>query len=222
MKIVLIGDSSVGKTALVYRFIHNRPVADSKATVGIAFFKQNIVDSETGEDYTLQIWDTAGQEKFQSVTTHHYRAADGALLVFDISSEASFLHLDKWLAELRENTDPNLVVALVGTKVDLSHRRMVPFERAQAYAKAHGLLYMETSSLWDKYQGNGKDAVAGVERVFLRVLRAIVQQQRDVGRHPGRLDISGYGEANHGKDAIHLGGEARGRQSGGAGGGCEC
>mmetsp|Transcript_96677 Transcript_96677/g.242520 ORF Transcript_96677/g.242520 Transcript_96677/m.242520 type:complete len:220 (-) Transcript_96677:122-781(-) len=208
MKIVLIGDSSVGKSALVYRFIHNKPLADSKATVGIAFFKQNLVDSETGEDYTLQIWDTAGQEKFQSVTTHHYRAADGALLVFDISSEQSFLHLDKWLWELRENTDPNVVVALVGTKVDLSTKRAVAQDRAQAYAKANGLLYMETSSLWDKYQGNGKDVVAGVERVFLKLLRAVVQQQRDLGRNPARLDISSYGEANRGKGAVTLGGDS--------------
>mmetsp|Transcript_132243 Transcript_132243/g.382338 ORF Transcript_132243/g.382338 Transcript_132243/m.382338 type:complete len:224 (-) Transcript_132243:286-957(-) len=223
MKVVLIGDSSVGKTALVHRFIHNKPLAETKATVGIAFFKQHLVDSETGEDYTLQIWDTAGQEKFQSVTTHHYRAADGALLVFDVSNESSFLRLDKWLAELRENTEPSVVVALVGTKVDLSHRRTVPFERAQAYAKANGLLYMETSALWDKYQGNDADAVAGVERVFLRVLRAVVQQQKDNGRNPERLDISGYGPERRGKEPIQLGGEARGRHTAAAGGSsCEC
>merc|ERR1719401_1912516 len=120
MKIVLIGDSSVGKSALVYRFIHNKLLTESKATVGIAFFKQNLVDTDTGEEYALQIWDTAGQEKFQSVTTHHYRAADGALLVFDISNENSFRNLDRWLYELRENTDVNVAVVLVGTKNDLS------------------------------------------------------------------------------------------------------
>merc|ERR1719159_193714 len=138
IKVVLIGDSSVGKSALVHRFLHNKPVADSKATVGIAFFKQNVVDPETNDEYTLQIWDTAGQEKFQSVTTHHYRAADGALLVFDISNENSFQNVDKWLYELRENTDPNVAVAMVGTKGDLSKQRAVAPEKAQAYAKANG------------------------------------------------------------------------------------
>lgn len=217
MKIVLIGDSSVGKSALVYRFIQNKLLTESKATVGIAFLKQSLVDEETGEEFTLQIWDTAGQEKFQSVTTHHYRAADGALLVFDISSEQSFINLDKWLAELRENTDPNVVVAMVGTKVDLSHKRVVAPERAQAYAKANGLLYMETSSYWDKHQGSSKDTVAGAERIFLKLLRAIVQQQRDLGRNPQRLDQSSYGEANRGRMNLA---DDNGRSQRGKG--CEC
>mmetsp|Transcript_39981 Transcript_39981/g.124581 ORF Transcript_39981/g.124581 Transcript_39981/m.124581 type:complete len:217 (+) Transcript_39981:36-686(+) len=216
MKIVLIGDSSVGKSALVYRFIHNQLPSEAKATVGISFFKQRLVDEDTGEEYALQIWDTAGQERFQSVSTHHYRAADGALLVFDISNEHSFQSLDKWLAELRENTDPNVVVALVGTKVDLGHRRAVPPERAQAYAKSNGLLYAETSSYWDRSQGSSRDAAAGVERVFLRLLRAVVQQQRDLGRNPSMLDISSYREANRGVSLSDDSG--RGQR----GKGCDC
>ncbi|CAE8592599.1 unnamed protein product [Polarella glacialis] len=194
MKIVLIGDSSVGKSALVYRFMNNQQLAESKATVGIAFFKQTLVDPSTGQQYPLQIWDTAGQEKFQSVTTHHYRAADGALLVFDISNERSFQNVEKWLAELRENTDPNVVVALVGMKADLSSRRAVSSEVAQGYARANGLLYLETSSFWDKFQGNDQDLAAGVERIFLRLLRGIAKQQRENGRNPARLDVGGYPE----------------------------
>mmetsp|Transcript_58446 Transcript_58446/g.132090 ORF Transcript_58446/g.132090 Transcript_58446/m.132090 type:complete len:219 (+) Transcript_58446:42-698(+) len=218
MKIVFIGDSSVGKSALVYRFIHNKLLTESKATVGIAFFKQNLVDAETGEEYQMQIWDTAGQEKFQSVSTHHYRAADGALLVFDISNEHSFNNLDKWLAELRENTDPNVVVALVGTKCDLGMKRVVGSDRAQAYAKANGLLYMETSSFWDKQHGGSKDAAVGVERVFLQLLRAIVEQQRNLGQNPGRLDVGSYGEANRGSRVRLQDGTGQGRGAQG----CEC
>eukprot|EP00403_Amphidinium_massartii_P013680 CAMPEP_0178428210 /NCGR_PEP_ID=MMETSP0689_2-20121128/30156_1 /TAXON_ID=160604 /ORGANISM="Amphidinium massartii, Strain CS-259" /LENGTH=210 /DNA_ID=CAMNT_0020049967 /DNA_START=63 /DNA_END=692 /DNA_ORIENTATION=+ len=198
MKIVLVGDSSVGKSALVYRFIHNKLLVESKATVGIAFFKQNLVDPESGEEYALQIWDTAGQEKFQSVTTHHYRAADGALLVFDIANERSFLNLDKWLYELRENTEPTVVTALVGTKVDLNPKRQVATERAIAYARANGLIYCETSSLWDKRFGNGPELVTGVERIFTKLSRAIVQQQRSMGHNPMRLDMGSYYEANRG------------------------
>lgn len=221
MKIVLIGDASVGKSALVYRFIHNKIQVDPKATVGITFFRQNLFDPDLGEDYMLQIWDTAGQEKFQSVTTHHYRAADGALLVYDISNEQSFLNLDKWLADLRENTDPNVVVAVVGTKVDLEQTRRVSTERAQAYANANGLLHMETSSCWDKHhQSSAKDLVGGVERVFLMLLRSIVQQQRDLGRNPGKLDISGYGDANRGRGEVNL--SSQSGRGGREGGGCEC
>eukprot|EP00440_Ansanella_granifera_P031466 gb/GFBE01034162.1/.p1 GENE.gb/GFBE01034162.1/~~gb/GFBE01034162.1/.p1 ORF type:complete len:216 (+),score=29.36 gb/GFBE01034162.1/:1-648(+) len=198
MKVVLIGDSSVGKSALVYRFINNSLLADSKATVGISFFKQTLMDQAMNQQYPLQIWDTAGQEKFQSVTTHHYRAADGALLVFDISNERSFQNLDKWLTELRENTDPSVVVALVGTKADLAQRRAVSTEIAQGYARANGLLYMETSSFWNKFQGNEQDLVVGVEKIFVRLARGIVQKQNEIGRNPARLDTSGYAETNRG------------------------
>eukprot|EP00928_Gymnodinium_smaydae_P086833 TRINITY_DN71254_c0_g1_i1.p1 TRINITY_DN71254_c0_g1~~TRINITY_DN71254_c0_g1_i1.p1 ORF type:complete len:217 (+),score=47.85 TRINITY_DN71254_c0_g1_i1:119-769(+) len=197
MKIVLIGDSSVGKSALVYRFIHNSVLVESKATVGIAFFKMNMVDFETGQEYPLQIWDTAGQEKFQSVTTHHYRAADGALLVFDISNEQSFNNLDKWLNELRENTDPNVVVALVGTKWDLTHQRKVHSERAAEYARMNNLFYVETSAYLEKEHNlRTKELVVGVDKIFLLLLRGIVQQQRENGRNPMRMDMSGYNEAN--------------------------
>jgi small GTP-binding protein len=197
MKIVLIGDSSVGKSALVHRFLHNKPLHDSKATVGIAFFKQAVVDPETNEEYTLQIWDTAGQEKFQSVTTHHYRAADGALLVFDISNEQSFNSLDKWLQELRENTDPTVMVALVGTKGDLYQQRVITEQMAMAYASANQLMYVETSAHWDKHRGSsgGKDHVIGVEHIYIKLIRAIVHQQRELGKNPSRLDISSYYES---------------------------
>lgn len=198
MKIVLIGDSSVGKSALVYRFVHNRALTDSKATVGIAFVKQNIMDPETNEEYTLQIWDTAGQEKFQSVTTHHYRAADGALLVYDVSSQTSFRNLDKWLSELRENTDPTVVVAVVGTKVDLEAERVVSSQAGQAYARQNGLLYMETSSLWDKHRGHSSAERSGVEGVLLKLMRAVVLKQRELGTNPSRLDVSNYYEASKG------------------------
>ena len=206
MKVVLIGDSSVGKSALVYRFINNKLLADPKATVGISFFKQTLWDPVMNQQYPLQIWDTAGQEKFQSVTTHHYRAADGALLVFDIANERSFQNLDKWLSELRENTDPSVVVALVGTKTDLASQRQVASERAQSYARSNGLLYMETSAYWNKFEGGEKDLAVGVEQIFLRLLRGILQRQKELGRNPARLDTSGYPEA------INL--EEEGRSSG--------
>ncbi|CAE7673393.1 YPT31 [Symbiodinium pilosum] len=207
MKVVLIGDSSVGKSALVYRFMNNSLLADPKATVGISFFKQTLMDPLMNQQYPLQIWDTAGQEKFQSVTTHHYRAADGALLVFDIANERSFQNLDKWLAELRENTDPSVVVALVGTKADLSAQRAVSTERAQGYARGNGLLYVETSAYWNKYEGGEKDLAVGVEQIFLRLVRGIIQTQKELGRNPARLDMSGYPEA------INLEEEGRRRDS---------
>lgn len=217
MKIVLIGDSSVGKSALVTRFVQNQLPATSKATVGIAFFKQIVVDPDTNEEYTLQIWDTAGQEKFQSVTTHHYRAADGALLVFDTTSEASFRNLDRWLNELYENTEPSVVVTLVGTKVDLGGTRIVSEERGRAYAQQNGLNYAETSALWDKrWVSQGRGSATGVERVFLGLVQAIIAQHRDMGHNPLRIDMSGFTRGAN-NSSIQLGEDGARR-----GGGCDC
>lgn len=196
MKIVLIGDSSVGKTALVTRFVQNNLPATSKATVGIAFFKQIVVDPATNEEYTLQIWDTAGQEKFQSVTTHHYRAADGALVVFDTTNESSFRNVDRWLNELYENTEPSVVVTLVGTKVDLNTKRVVSEEQGRSYAREKGLNYAETCALWDKRQApNGHGAASGVEHVFLSLVQAVARQSREQGHNPMKLDMSGFGRS---------------------------
>jgi len=223
MKVVLIGDSSVGKSALVYRFIHNQALTNSKATVGIHFFKQNVIDPDTNEEYNMQLWDTAGQEKFQSVTTHHYRATDGALLVFDVSNEASFHNLDKWLAELRENTDPHVFVVLVATKCDLTNQRRVQRQRAQAYARTNDLLYVETSSVWDKHDVGLEDGIAqGVEGVMLTVLRGIVKQHSE-GNNPARLDVSTFLESLSGsKKGLKGGGIRLEDYHAGSANGCRC
>merc|ERR1712048_699814 len=170
----------------------NQPLNVSKATVGIAFVKRNIVDPKTNEEHPVQIWDTAGQEKFQSVTTHHYRAADGALLVFDMTNEASFRNLDRWLNELHENTEPSLRVTLVGAKGDLANARVVSEERAKAYAQSNGLMYAETSAMWDKH-ASGRGVVMGIERIFANMVTSIVHQQAEASGNPSRLDVSGYG-----------------------------
>eukprot|EP00397_Hematodinium_sp_SG-2012_P045520 GEMP01051157.1.p1 GENE.GEMP01051157.1~~GEMP01051157.1.p1 ORF type:complete len:216 (-),score=25.05 GEMP01051157.1:882-1529(-) len=145
-KIVYIGDSAVGKSALIYRFVHNESLTDTKATVGIAFKRTNLVDADNNEDYDIQLWDTAGQEKFQSVSTHHYRGADGALLCYDISNPSTLQSCDRWLQELREHTDENVVVALVANKMDLSPN--VDLEEARNYAKSQGVSKQQTHVGW--------------------------------------------------------------------------
>mmetsp|Transcript_7089 Transcript_7089/g.11434 ORF Transcript_7089/g.11434 Transcript_7089/m.11434 type:complete len:214 (-) Transcript_7089:46-687(-) len=197
MKLVLIGDSNAGKSALAARYVQNQMPAVSKATVGVAFFKQTVVDPDSREEYAVQIWDTAGQEKFQSVTTHHYRAADGALIVFDITSESSFRGLDRWLTELYENTDPSVVVMLVGTKADLAQQRVVSEDRARAWARKNGALYFETSALWDKMLA-GRGVTTGADAVFMNLVQAIVKQRENEGHNPLRIDISGFSAVQKG------------------------
>ena len=94
----------------------------------------------------LQIWDTAGQESFRSITRSYYRGAAGALLVYDITRRETFNHLTRWLEEARQNSNPNMVVMLIGNKSDLGHRRAVSTDEGKEFARQNGLVFMETSA----------------------------------------------------------------------------
>jgi len=94
----------------------------------------------------LQIWDTAGQESFRSITRSYYRGAAGALLVYDITRRDTFQHLSRWLEEAKQHAHPHMTILLIGNKSDLEHRRAVSTEEGQAFADANGLLFLETSA----------------------------------------------------------------------------
>lgn len=144
-KIVMIGDSGVGKSQLLNRFVKNEFHMKSKPTIGVEFLTRTVV-----MDHKLvkaQIWDTAGQERYQAITTAYYRGATGALLAYDITRQQTFDHVEKWLDELRIHTDKNVLVMLVGNKSDLSSLRAVPVEVARDFAQQKGLFFLETSAL---------------------------------------------------------------------------
>ncbi|XP_058744128.1 ras-related protein RABA4c-like [Vicia villosa] len=144
-KVVMIGDSGVGKSQLLNRFVRNDFHMKSKATIGVEFLTKTVL-----MDHKLvkaQIWDTAGQERYQAITTAYYRGATGALLAYDISNRHSFNHIEKWLDELQHHADKNIVVMLVGNKSDLSSIRQVSIEEAEDLAKQKGLFFIETSAL---------------------------------------------------------------------------
>ncbi|WCJ19318.1 hypothetical protein M5689_001614 [Euphorbia peplus] len=144
-KVVLIGDSAVGKSQLLARFARNEFNIDSKATIGVEFqTKTLIIDQKTVK---AQIWDTAGQERYRAVTSAYYRGAVGAMLVYDISKCQSFDHITKWLEELRDHADSNIVIMLIGNKSDLGTLRAVPLEDAKEFAQKENLFFMETSAL---------------------------------------------------------------------------
>ena len=136
-KVVLIGDSGVGKSNLLSRFTRNEFNLESKSTIGVEFATRSIqVDGRT---IKAQIWDTAGQERYRAITAAYYRGAVGALLVYDIAKHLTYENVERWLKELRDHADSNIVIMLVGNKSDLRHLRAVPTEEAKAYAERNAV-----------------------------------------------------------------------------------
>ncbi|KAL4608476.1 ras-related protein Rab-39A-like [Arapaima gigas] len=145
-RLIVIGDSTVGKSCLLHRFTEGRFADVSDPTVGVDFFAR-LVEIEPGKRIKLQLWDTAGQERFRSITRSYYRNSVGGLLVFDLTNRRSFQHLKNWLDEARMHMQPfQTVFLLVGHKCDLAHLRQVTREEAEKTAFAFGMKYIETSA----------------------------------------------------------------------------
>ncbi|MBA0753879.1 hypothetical protein Gogos_021513 [Gossypium gossypioides] len=160
-KVVLIGDSAVGKSQILARFARNEFSLDSKATIGVEFQSRTLVIEH--KSVKAQIWDTAGQERYRAVTSAYYRGAVGAMLVYDISKRQTFDHIPRWLEELRGHADKNIVIILIGNKSDLENQRAVSTEDAKEFAQKEGLFFLETSAL----------EATNVEAAFLTVLKEI-------------------------------------------------
>ncbi|TRM59816.1 GTPase [Schizophyllum amplum] len=144
-KVVLIGDSGVGKSNLLSRFTRNEFNLESKSTIGVEFATRSI--NVDGKTVKAQIWDTAGQERYRAITSAYYRGAVGALLVYDIAKHATYVNVTRWLKELRDHADSNIVIMLVGNKSDLKHLRAVPTDEAKAFSTENALSFIETSAL---------------------------------------------------------------------------
>ena len=145
MKIVLVGDTQVGKSCLLARLITNKFNEQNPATIGAAF--QNYLFQTSKGNVSLQIWDTAGQEKFRALAPMYYRSADIALLCFDLTNKESFEALEKWTIELAEKAPEKLKIIIVGNKCDLKDSRIISFEDLKEFAYSHcAAHFCETSS----------------------------------------------------------------------------
>mmetsp|Transcript_3804 Transcript_3804/g.6494 ORF Transcript_3804/g.6494 Transcript_3804/m.6494 type:complete len:194 (-) Transcript_3804:110-691(-) len=143
-KLVLLGDTAVGKSCLVVRFVRDEFFEFQEPTIGAAFLTQTVaLDDATVK---FEIWDTAGQERYRSLAPMYYRGAAAAIVVYDITNPDSFTGAKSWVKELQRRGDPNVVIALAGNKADLEARRKVEFEEANAYAEENGILHLETSA----------------------------------------------------------------------------
>ncbi len=123
LKFIIIGDTCVGKSCLLLQFTDKRFQHVHDMTIGVEFGSRTI--DLNNKLIKLQIWDTAGQESFRSITRSYYRGACAAILVYDITRRDTFAHLSRWLDEAKQNSNPNMVIMLIGNKKDLEHKRMV-------------------------------------------------------------------------------------------------
>jgi len=152
-KYIIVGDTAVGKSCLLLQFTDKRfqPVHD--LTIGVEFGSRTIsIDTKEGsKQIKLQIWDTAGQEKFRSITRSYYRGTSGALLTYDITRRETFEHVTEWLEDCRKYSNPNIVMMLIGNKCDLEEKRAVSREEGEKFAKQYGLFFLETSAKTDDH-----------------------------------------------------------------------
>ena len=144
VKVILIGDSSVGKTNIMTKYLKNEFKEDSKATVGVEFGSKNFTIE--GHSIKAQIWDTAGQERYRSITNAYYKGAKGAFVVYDITRKETFSSIDKWITDLRSSADKKINIILIGNKTDLEQNREVTKEQGSEKSKAFGVAFMETSA----------------------------------------------------------------------------
>jgi len=171
-KYIIIGDTGVGKSCLLLQFTDKRFRHDHDLTIGVEFGARLMVIDD--KPIKLQIWDTAGQESFRSITRSYYRGATGALLVYDISRRDSFNHVARWLQEARAYGNPNMVIMLIGNKSDLD-RREVSYEEGANFARQNGLVFQETSAKTAK----------NVEDAFVNTAQKINEQIQS-----GIIDLS--------------------------------
>jgi len=143
-KLVLLGESAVGKSSLVLRFVKGQFLEYQESTIGAAFLTQTVSLNDTTVKF--EIWDTAGQERYHSLAPMYYRGAHAAIVVFDITNYDSFERAKLWVKELQRQGNPNIVIALAGNKLDLVDNRKVSTQEAMEYSDENGLLYMETSA----------------------------------------------------------------------------
>ena len=144
-KIIVVGDTSTGKTNILSKYINNTFEESSKATIGVELSCKNFTINN--DSISAQIWDTAGQERYKSITKAYYKGALGALVVYDITKRVTFENTDKWINDLKHLADEKVSVILIGNKNDLENQREVSKEEGQMKAQENGLGFLETSAL---------------------------------------------------------------------------
>lgn len=169
LKIILVGDSGVGKTNILGQFVRNEFNPESKTTIGVEFATRTV--QINNKIIKAQIWDTAGQERYRAVTSAYYKGASGAMLVYDITNSISFNSVRKWLKEIRDNSDRKVCIMLIGNKSDLQNLRSISTEESRNLAQNENLLFLETSAL----------SAENIQEAFTVLISTIVEQTISTG-----------------------------------------
>ena len=176
-KIVLIGDTSVGKTNILSKYLTDEFDAKSKATVGVEFGVKNF--KIENNIVKVQIWDTAGEERYRSITNAYYKGAKGSLLVYDITNKKSFENVEKWISDLKANADEDISMILLGNKTDLEDKRVVTTEEGKNKAEFYNLTFMETSAL------NGNN----IQEAFNELIMDVYKRNHELLENQAKVEI---------------------------------
>ena len=177
-KMILIGDSGVGKTNILNRYINDTFSETTKSTVGVELGTK--VEEYNNTKIKVQIWDTAGQERYRSITNAYYKGAKGSLLVYDITNPKTFENIDRWLSDLKVNGDENISVVLLGNKSDLESDRKVSTQQGKEKAEFYKLAFMETSAL------NGNN----IEKAFSELITDVYKNHHDLFEKQAKVVIN--------------------------------
>ena len=166
-KYIIIGDSSVGKSNILLKYAHNQFKPEYQLTIGVEFGAKNI--DINGKTYRIQIWDTAGQENFRSITRAYYKNSVCALVVYDVTNKESFENVKSWIDDCKSQSPKTILMVLVGNKIDLDSERAVSFEEGEEFAKVNNMPFFETSA---KLGTN-------IESIFVKSAEMIAQKISD-------------------------------------------
>ena len=177
LKLVLLGDSGVGKTNLISRYISNSFDENTRATIGVEFFCKNFRINKK-RTIKVEIWDTAGQERYKAITSVYYKGAKGAFIVYDITSRKTFENIDKWIGEIKERTTDDVKLIIIGNKTDLNNEREVKSEEALIKYQDMDIPLIETSALEDT---NVNEAFINlIKIVYKDIARKEIEERKSI------------------------------------------